>query len=215
MAFGACSCGVFHHSQSNSFSVFPCRTANISMKWTCTVSRPLHRSSVDCTLSLGTPSTRLCENNDNKRFRHERHSSSFCLQDKNIHYSQQSAKASRGSNGNSSSILGNDALLVRRCANCDTTSTPLWRNGPRGPKSLCNAWNSIQERRKKSSKCQQLIRCSGFNVFMGSSFAKPENAMFLIARQCILVHLIEILILAIPFLSWPTSLAHDFRRQDS
>ncbi|KAK4410258.1 GATA transcription factor 18 [Sesamum angolense] len=22
---------------------------------------------------------------------------------------------------------------------CDTTSTPLWRNGPRGPKSLCNA----------------------------------------------------------------------------
>uniref|UniRef100_A0A0E0L5V8 GATA-type domain-containing protein n=1 Tax=Oryza punctata TaxID=4537 RepID=A0A0E0L5V8_ORYPU len=29
--------------------------------------------------------------------------------------------------------------LPRRCANCDTTSTPLWRNGPRGPKSLCNA----------------------------------------------------------------------------
>ncbi|KAI6680713.1 hypothetical protein NL676_034594 [Syzygium grande] len=32
-----------------------------------------------------------------------------------------------------------DPLLARRCANCDTTSTPLWRNGPRGPKSLCNA----------------------------------------------------------------------------
>ncbi|CAH8351643.1 unnamed protein product [Eruca vesicaria subsp. sativa] len=34
---------------------------------------------------------------------------------------------------------GGDTLLDRRCTNCDTTSTPLWRNGPRGPKSLCNA----------------------------------------------------------------------------
>ena len=25
------------------------------------------------------------------------------------------------------------------CANCRTTKTPLWRNGPLGPKTLCNA----------------------------------------------------------------------------
>ncbi|MCD7454515.1 hypothetical protein HAX54_025136 [Datura stramonium] len=43
-----------------------------------------------------------------------------------------------GSNGNNNSST-TDPLVARRCANCDTTSTPLWRNGPRGPKSLCNA----------------------------------------------------------------------------
>jgi hypothetical protein len=58
---------------------------------------------IDCTLSLGTPSTRRAE----------------------------------------SAGVGVAAALMeeprqgsppRRCANCDTTSTPLWRNGPRGPK---------------------------------------------------------------------------------
>ncbi|XP_031484288.1 GATA transcription factor 20-like [Nymphaea colorata] len=28
---------------------------------------------------------------------------------------------------------------VRRCATCATTQTPLWRNGPNGAKTLCNA----------------------------------------------------------------------------
>eukprot|EP00252_Welwitschia_mirabilis_P011264 TRINITY_DN25352_c0_g1_i1.p1 TRINITY_DN25352_c0_g1~~TRINITY_DN25352_c0_g1_i1.p1 ORF type:complete len:190 (-),score=4.93 TRINITY_DN25352_c0_g1_i1:298-867(-) len=28
---------------------------------------------------------------------------------------------------------------VRSCAICKTEKTPLWRNGPNGPKSLCNA----------------------------------------------------------------------------
>ena len=29
--------------------------------------------------------------------------------------------------------------VIRLCANCGTSKTPLWRNGPAGPKSLCNA----------------------------------------------------------------------------
>ncbi|GLJ20447.1 hypothetical protein SUGI_0371780 [Cryptomeria japonica] len=33
----------------------------------------------------------------------------------------------------------NISSVGRKCANCDTTTTPLWRNGPKGPKSLCNA----------------------------------------------------------------------------
>lgn len=28
---------------------------------------------------------------------------------------------------------------VKSCADCRTTKTPLWRGGPSGPKSLCNA----------------------------------------------------------------------------
>ncbi|XWS29293.1 hypothetical protein CRYUN_Cryun24cG0016200 [Craigia yunnanensis] len=142
---GPCSCGMFH-SQSNSFSMLFSMPNHKSFdetdiyRFTCSSS-----SSVDCTLSLGTPSTRLCENDD-KRIGHDRRSgycmSNFCwdlLQNKNTPYSQHTPKASRGSNGNCSNSSGNDPLLARRCANCDTTSTPLWRNGPRGPKSLCNA----------------------------------------------------------------------------
>ncbi|XAR70798.1 hypothetical protein NMG60_11027797 [Bertholletia excelsa] len=29
--------------------------------------------------------------------------------------------------------------VVRTCSDCNTTKTPLWRSGPQGPKSLCNA----------------------------------------------------------------------------
>ncbi|KAK8717563.1 hypothetical protein V6N13_044825 [Hibiscus sabdariffa] len=136
MAFGACSCGLFH-GQSNSFSMpFSMPNHTDMHRFTSSSSS----SSVDCTLSLGTPSTRLCENNGNKRFRHERRSAgSSCVSSFRLDLLQDKNKASRGSNGNASGISGNDGLLARRCANCDTTSTPLWRNGPRGPKSLCNA----------------------------------------------------------------------------
>ncbi|CAN6825316.1 hypothetical protein HID58_056695 [Brassica napus] len=81
-------------------------------------------ASVDCTLSLGTPSTRLCNDDDDRRF--SSHTSNRLGWDF-LH------GAKKGSGGD------NSYLLPRRCANCDTTSTPLWRNGPRGPKSLCNA----------------------------------------------------------------------------
>ncbi|KAK4347974.1 hypothetical protein RND71_034313 [Anisodus tanguticus] len=87
-------------------------------------------SSVDCTLSLGTPSTHLSTNENDM---------SKCwniLQNKNHTTPSSPHKSSRGSSNNSG---GADPVVARRCANCDTTSTPLWRNGPRGPKSLCNA----------------------------------------------------------------------------
>ncbi|KAI3712895.1 hypothetical protein L1987_71464 [Smallanthus sonchifolius] len=76
-------------------------------------------SSVDCTLSLATPSARLTSDDYNSR---------FCwdfLQPDNPSRPPPSLKSIRGAG---------DSLLARRCANCDTTSTPLWRNGPRGPK---------------------------------------------------------------------------------
>ncbi|KAG6385937.1 hypothetical protein SASPL_154820 [Salvia splendens] len=89
-------------------------------------------ASVDCTLSLGTPSTRV----DHTTHHDKNRSSCISNFGWNILPSKHtppssSAKPHRPSAG--------DPLLARRCANCDTTSTPLWRNGPRGPKSLCNA----------------------------------------------------------------------------
>uniref|UniRef100_A0A0D3BK02 GATA-type domain-containing protein n=1 Tax=Brassica oleracea var. oleracea TaxID=109376 RepID=A0A0D3BK02_BRAOL len=76
-------------------------------------------ASVDCTLSLGTPSTRLCNDDNDRRF--SSHTSNRLCWDF-LH------GAKKGSGGD------NSYLLPRRCANCETTSTPLWRNGPRGPK---------------------------------------------------------------------------------
>ncbi|KAH6827277.1 hypothetical protein C2S53_001856 [Perilla frutescens var. hirtella] len=102
-------------------------------------------ASVDCTLSLGTPSTRVT--NDNSHHHHDKKRSS-CISNfgwnilPSKHTPPSSSPSSKphraGTNANAASSAG-DPLLARRCANCDTTSTPLWRNGPRGPKSLCNA----------------------------------------------------------------------------
>ncbi|KAJ0507544.1 putative transcription factor C2C2-GATA family [Helianthus annuus] len=94
-------------------------------------------SPVDCTLSLGTPATRLTGDYD--RVNHERRSSAnwsanFCW---DILQPSPSQKAVHGGGNGGTTVA--EPLLARRCANCDTTSTPLWRNGPRGPKSLCNA----------------------------------------------------------------------------
>lgn len=79
-------------------------------------------SSPDCTLSLGTPSTRVSEK---KR-------SGFGSW--NIFKPKQTRSPATANKSDCGSNVGGDTMLVRRCANCDTTSTPLWRNGPRGPK---------------------------------------------------------------------------------
>ncbi|XP_027362682.1 GATA transcription factor 19-like [Abrus precatorius] len=131
---GPCTCGMFH-SQTNSFSMLfsmpnhkPPYDDHSNM-YDYSFSPP--SSSVDCTLSLGTPSTRFTQDEE-KRTRHlqRRSVSNFCW-DLLQSQSQPTPPINTAST--------NDPLLARRCANCDTTSTPLWRNGPRGPKSLCNA----------------------------------------------------------------------------
>ncbi|CAH1413575.1 unnamed protein product [Lactuca virosa] len=128
-----CSCGLFHNHQPNSCSIFFTMPYDQNM---CPYASS-SPSSVDCTLSLATPSTRLAsEDFDSPE---SRPSSRFCwdfLQSDNHSPAPPSYKPNRGSATNIATV---DSLLARRCANCDTTSTPLWRNGPRGPKSLCNA----------------------------------------------------------------------------
>lgn len=60
-----------------------------------------------------------------------------------------------GSAPSSSSGLGEalaDPCAVRSCSHCRTVKTPLWRNGPDGPKSLCNACGV----RHKLGKLQRL-----------------------------------------------------------
>ncbi|KAF7147678.1 hypothetical protein RHSIM_Rhsim03G0232600 [Rhododendron simsii] len=39
---------------------------------------------------------------------------------------------------------------TRVCSDCSTTKTPLWRSGPRGPKSLCNACGIRQRKARRA-----------------------------------------------------------------
>lgn len=154
---GPCSCGMYH-GQSNSFSMLFSVPTHKPYDHESAAEQSMYSfaspsSSVDCTLSLGTPSTRLSEDDDRIRMRgHERRNDScvpnFCwdlLPNKHsTHHNSALSSSSHkhassrggGSNNSSANHNNNDPLLARRCANCDTTSTPLWRNGPRGPKVL-------------------------------------------------------------------------------
>lgn len=44
----------------------------------------------------------------------------------------------------------NSNISVRVCSDCNTTKTPLWRSGPRGPKSLCNACGIRQRKARRA-----------------------------------------------------------------
>ncbi|XP_068653431.1 putative GATA transcription factor 22 [Aristolochia californica] len=39
---------------------------------------------------------------------------------------------------------------IRVCSDCNTTKTPLWRSGPQGPKSLCNACGIRQRKARRA-----------------------------------------------------------------
>ncbi|XP_040380617.1 GATA transcription factor 15-like [Oryza brachyantha] len=88
---------------------------------------------VDCTLSLGTPSTRRAEAGAYA------HATTTPPVGGGLPSARSGGKQDGGGAGAASCKEAPAGRLPRRCANCDTTSTPLWRNGPRGPKSLCNA----------------------------------------------------------------------------
>ena len=43
-------------------------------------------------------------------------------------------------------------IAGKRCAHCNTHTTPLWRNGPDGPKTLCNACGVRDNRRQNKTR---------------------------------------------------------------
>ena len=82
-------------------------------------------ASVDCTLSLGTPSTRRAEAGAAR---------APAAAAAGLHWEAPSAPSCNGRQQQQQQETRGAEAGARRCANCDTTSTPLWRNGPRGPK---------------------------------------------------------------------------------
>nr|XP_043624486.1 GATA transcription factor 21-like [Erigeron canadensis] len=57
------------------------------------------------------------------------------------------ATSSNNNNNNSSS---NNIPMIRVCSDCNTSKTPLWRSGPQGPKSLCNACGIRQRKARRA-----------------------------------------------------------------
>ncbi|KAK9074757.1 hypothetical protein SSX86_003075 [Deinandra increscens subsp. villosa] len=124
------SCSICGHQYSNSFSML--FTMPYDNQHICPYTNS-SSPSVDCTLSLATPSSRLTSVDG-----YDSPESRFCWDFLHPDHNHHRPPPPPSSKTNRPSAAG-DSLLARRCANCDTTSTPLWRNGPRGPKSLCNA----------------------------------------------------------------------------
>ncbi|KAK4416576.1 GATA transcription factor 18 [Sesamum alatum] len=175
-----CTCGTYH-SQSNSFSMLFSNGGGqlyrgFDEEDMYSYATPAQSSSsVDCTLSLGPPSTRLTNENTNH---HEVKKRSSCMSNFgwNILPSKHtpSPSASKGHRGGSNGN-GGDPLLARRCANCDTTSTPLWRNGPRGPKSLCNACGIRFKKEERRATAAAASSTTHGGPSVDNSWAQPQK----------------------------------------
>ncbi|KAG6594828.1 GATA transcription factor 18, partial [Cucurbita argyrosperma subsp. argyrosperma] len=147
---GECSCeAAFYGQQTTFFSMPAYNNYYESQHYSFQSSSPV----VDCTLSLGTPSTRMTEF-DEKRREEQQSASNFAWDLSRTKHPPSSKSGRRGGDKSSSNA---DQMFARHCANCDTTTTPLWRNGPSGPKSLCNACGIRykKEERKAASSGQQ------------------------------------------------------------
>ncbi|KAK9062000.1 hypothetical protein SSX86_019184 [Deinandra increscens subsp. villosa] len=125
-----CSCGFYHYQPTSFCNPFPMPYDQQEM---CPYGSS-NSSSVDCTLSLGTPSTRVTNEYEKPQHEKRRGSSWWNILQSSTHSAAPPARKASYGGGNGST--GSDSLFSRRCANCDATSTPLWRNGPRGPKCM-------------------------------------------------------------------------------
>ncbi|XVE97990.1 hypothetical protein REPUB_Repub03eG0066700 [Reevesia pubescens] len=63
---------------------------------------------------------------------------------------QKQQSSSSPDNSSNASYNNNNNNTIRVCADCNTTKTPLWRSGPRGPKSLCNACGIRQRKARRA-----------------------------------------------------------------
>ncbi|KAL6006871.1 hypothetical protein ACLOJK_032367 [Asimina triloba] len=73
-------------------------------------------------------------------------------------------------------ISGEGRTIQKVCADCKTSKTPLWRSGPAGPKSLCNACGIRYRKRRRADIL------GGGNVGMKEKRRK-ENVLFLLQRK--------------------------------
>ncbi|KAF3793826.1 Biofilm regulator 1 [Nymphaea thermarum] len=83
--------------------------------------------------------------------------------------------------------------VSRACMDCQTTRTPVWRSGPQGPKSLCNAcgirkWRraaalgSQRKEKEKNGRGKKKVGVSFKRKLLGTK--EEEAAILLMALSC-------------------------------
>ncbi|PON96036.1 GATA transcription factor [Trema orientale] len=77
--------------------------------------------------------------------------------------------------------ISTSITTVRVCSDCNTTSTPLWRSGPRGPKSLCNACGIRQ--RKARRAMAEAAAAANANLVVTSATTTTTTASYKIKEK--------------------------------
>lgn len=77
-------------------------------------------------------------------------SSSLKLEDRKQPSSDHMETDNTSNTTSSNTMISNINHPIRVCSDCNTTKTPLWRSGPQGPKSLCNACGIRQRKARRA-----------------------------------------------------------------
>ncbi|OMO91661.1 Zinc finger, GATA-type [Corchorus olitorius] len=78
-------------------------------------------------------------------------------------------------NSCSNSSYNNNNNTIRVCADCNTTKTPLWRSGPRGPKSLCNACGIRQRKARRAMAAAAAAAAANGSINVAAESTKPSS----------------------------------------
>ncbi|XP_044406381.1 protein CYTOKININ-RESPONSIVE GATA TRANSCRIPTION FACTOR 1 [Triticum aestivum] len=78
--------------------------------------------------------------------------------------------------GDESQQLQHPMGVIRVCSDCNTTKTPLWRSGPCGPKSLCNACGIRQRKARRAMAAAAATAATNGGVASASSGGVAEGA---------------------------------------
>ncbi|MCD7455327.1 hypothetical protein HAX54_027868 [Datura stramonium] len=79
------------------------------------------------------------------------------------------------SNSSSNNNNNNNIIPIRVCSDCNTTKTPLWRSGPKGPKSLCNACGIRQRKARRAMAAAAAAVATTNNVTNFSSTTETST----------------------------------------
>ncbi|KAK7329078.1 hypothetical protein VNO77_23224 [Canavalia gladiata] len=88
-----------------------------------------------------------------------------------------------GADNSTNSSSNHSNIIVRVCADCHTAKTPLWRSGPKGPKSLCNACGIRQRKARQAAIANGMVLVEG-HVKKGSKLQSKRVKKSKSTHQC-------------------------------